>query len=155
MNVYRLAKGNFARDLTGEGARLFGGRWNHIGVPCLYSSESRALALLEYSVNIELYSIPRALCMITIDVPEDKISEVKIPSMPGNWKAASAPAETKDYGTEILSELKSLAIKIPSTIIEEEFNYLINPLHKDLSSIKIIEIVNFTYDLRIKDYGAI
>jgi len=155
MNVYRLAKGSFEKDLTGEGSRLFGGRWNHIGVPCLYSSESMALALLEYSVNIEVYSIPRALCMVTIDISEDKILEVKTPSMPGNWKAAPAPTETKDYGTSILFELKSLIIKIPSTIIEEEYNYLINPLHKDISNVKIIETVNFVYDLRIKDYGMI
>jgi RES domain-containing protein len=155
MNVYRLAKGNFAKDLTGEGSRLFGGRWNHIGIPCLYSSESRALALLEYSVNIEVNSIPRALSMVTINIPEDKILEVKTPSMPGNWKAAPAPTETKDYGTGILSELKSLIIKIPSAIIEEEFNYLINPLHKDILKVKVIEIVNFIYDLRIKDYGVI
>lgn len=155
MNIYRLAKGNFAKDLTGEGSRLSGGRWNHIGIPCLYSSESRALALLEYSVNIGFYSIPRALSMVTIDVPEDKIWEVKVLSMPSNWKAAQAPAETKDYGTGILSELKSLIIKIPSAIIEEEFNYLINPLHKDISSIKVVNIVNFVYNLRIKDYETI
>ena len=155
MKIYRLAKGNFAKDLTGEGSRLFGGRWNHIGIPCLYSSESRSLAILEYSVNIELYSIPRALSMVTIDVPEDKILEVEIPSMPGNWKAAPAPTETKNYGTGILSELKSMIIKIPSTIIEEEYNYLINPLHRDISNIKVINIVNFIYDLHIKDYGMI
>ena len=61
MKVYRLSKTKFAEDLTGEGARLNGGRWNHILTACLYTAESRALAVLEYTVNVNIDDIPRAL----------------------------------------------------------------------------------------------
>ena len=61
MVVYRLGGTKYATDLTGEGARLFGGRWNNEGTPCIYTSQSRALAILEYTVNINIDDIPRAL----------------------------------------------------------------------------------------------
>src|SRR5215213_3712747 len=106
MKVYRLANRKYAKDKTGEGAKLHGGRWNHIGTPCLYTSESRSLAILEYSVNIELFSIPRTLCIITFDIPEDSMLECSISNLPGNWTQSPAPAETKDFGTVILSAAK-------------------------------------------------
>ena len=151
MLVYRLASRKYARDTTGEGARLNGGRWNHIGTPCLYASESRALAILEYSANIELFSIPRALCLVTFDMPEDSLWECKIPSLPGNWTQAPAPTETKDFGTKLLSAVAHLVIKIPSAIVPQEFNYLINPLHPAMAKVRIAEAVDFVYDIRIKD----
>ncbi len=151
MRVYRLASRKYANDKKGEGARLHGGRWNHIGTPCLYTSESRALAILEYSVNIELFSIPRALCLITFEIPEDSLYECNISSLPGNWTEAPAPPETKEFGTKLLSELTHLVIKIPSTIVPQEFNYLINPLHPAIRKMKVIALEDFVYDIRIKD----
>src|SRR4051812_17147456 len=98
MLVYRLSRSKWADDLSGEGARLHGGRWNHIGLPCIYASESRALAVLEYTVNVGLEDIPRALSIITIDLPDKKIFTPPPAQLPGNWRESPAPASTKDFG---------------------------------------------------------
>lgn len=150
MLVYRVGNAAYAKDLTGEGARLFGGRWNHIGTPCVYSASSRALAVLEYSVNVNLALILRNLAVTTIEIPDEGIHELSIASLPGDWKDAPAPASTKDFGTLLLNKLQHLVIRIPSTVISEEFNYLINPRHARINECRVIDVKDFVYDLRIK-----
>ena len=125
MTVYRLVNSMYAKDLTGEGARLHGGRWNHTGIPCVYTSDSRSLAVLEFSVNVNVQSILRNLSMVELDIP-DHFYEVKIPALPGDWRASPAPASTKDFGSALLNAATNPVIKIPSTVIPEEFNYIIN-----------------------------
>jgi RES domain-containing protein len=151
MIVYRLAPARFANDLTGEGARLFGGRWNHPGIACLYSSESRALAVLEYSVNTGADHIPPALSIITIDTGTATIEEIPESALPPDWKATPTTSSTKDFGSEILKSSKAAIIKIPSVIITSEHNFLLNPAHSDARKFKIYELTDFNYDLRIKD----
>lgn len=150
MLVYRLGEGAYANDLKGEGARLYGGRWNHIGNPCIYTSWSRALAVLEFSVNVNLQRILRNLTMAIIEIPEDAIKTVSISALPGDWQIAPAPPSTKDFGTRLLQDLDHLVIKIPSTVIPEEFNYLINPRHPRIGDCKIKGLSDFVYDIRIK-----
>lgn len=149
MLVFRVGRTQYADDLEGSGAKLFGGRWNHIGTCCLYTSSTRALAILEYSVNINIEFIPRALSISTFEIKDKLIKKIDIKDLPGNWKKTPAPASTKDFGTELLQNLTPI-IQIPSSIIEEEYNYLINPLAKDKDAIKLIEIKDCVYDVRIK-----
>jgi len=149
MYVYRIVKSKYAADLSGEGARLFGGRWNDKGTPCLYASESRSLALLEYTVNVNVDDIPRALSLTTIEIP-DNFHELTIPELPGNWRLAPAPANTTHFGTALLKSMIAPVIKIPSAVIPEEFNYLLNPLHPDKNLFRVVGIQDFIYDLRIK-----
>jgi RES domain-containing protein len=150
MIVYRLTQSRFSRDLSGRGARLFGGRWNHVGSPCIYSSESRALAVLEFTVNTGLNEIPPALIMISIDTGSASIEEIAESRLPRGWQKSPALNSTKDFGTALLNAGKSAVIKIPSVIIPGEYNYLLNPLHKDAGKFKIIQWKDFIYDLRIK-----
>ncbi|MFT4152276.1 RES family NAD+ phosphorylase [Parafilimonas sp.] len=150
MLVYRISRAKFANDLTGEGARLFGGRWNNKLTPCIYTSESRALALLEYTVNINIDDVPRALSIITLEIPGKNMLIVKEEELPGDWKSIPAPSSTKKFGTKLLSAAKAPVIKIPSTVIHEEFNYLLNPRHADSGDFKVVEIKDFVYDMRIK-----
>lgn len=150
MIVYRIGKTKHANDLTGEGARLFGGRWNHKLNPCIYTSESRALAVLEFTVNINIEEIPRALSIATIEIPTKAIQEITEAQLPGNWKQIPAPSSTKDFGTDLLRKSKSPIFKIPSSVICEEYNYILNPLHPESSHFKIIDIKDFIYDVRIK-----
>ena len=150
MLVYRLAKAKFAKDLKGEGARLYGGRWNHPGVPCIYTSASRALALLEYTVNININDIPRALSMVTINIPDDDIKIITKARLPGNWMDKPVPEETKNFGSALFKASGQLVIQIPSVVIPDEFNYLLNPLHKRAKEFKVVEVEDFVYDVRIK-----
>ena len=150
MLVYRLGKTKFANDISGEGARLFGGRWNHKGTPCLYTAESRALAVLEYTVNVHIDDVPRALSMTVLQLPEQRLLRLSPNNLPGDWFHSPAPASTKDFGTELLKKSEYLVIQIPSVIIPEEYNYLVNPLHKDIHQVKVLSVHDFVYDVRIK-----
>lgn len=150
MIVYRLTRTKFANDLSGEGARLFSARWHKKGTTCIYTAENRSLAILEYSVNITEDDIPRALSMVSIQVPEKNILEIHRNELPGDWHLSPVPLSTKDFGTNLLESLKAAVIKIPSAVIPEEFNYILNPKHPDAALFKIMDIRDFVYDIRIK-----
>lgn len=126
MIVYRIGRTKYANDLTGEGARLNGGRWNHKLTPCVYTSESRALAVLEYTVNVNIDDIPRALSISAIDIPEKNILALTIK---GQFSI----------------------IKVPSAVLPNEYNFLLNPLHTDRSKFSIVDVQDFVFDVRIKN----
>ncbi|MEO8413107.1 MAG: RES family NAD+ phosphorylase [Ginsengibacter sp.] len=150
MKVYRIGRTQYADDVKGEGARLFGGRWNHKSIPCIYTSESRALALLEYTVNVNIKEIPRRLRIATFEIPDKGIKIISGDRLPGDWKEAPAPKSCKDFGTRLLASLSNAVFKIPSAIITEEYNFLLNPMHVAACYFTIIDIKNFVYDIRIK-----
>lgn len=149
MKVYRISRTKWAKDLSGEGARLYGGRWNRKGVPCVYTATSRSLAVLEYSVNVALDDIPRWLSMVTLEVP-DHYQDQKMAQLPGNWSESPAPSSTRELGTKWLNDCKHLLLRVPSSVIPQEFNILINPLHPELKEVKILSVEDFVYDVRIK-----
>ena len=150
MLVYRIGRTRFANDTTGEGARLFGGRWNHKLTPCIYTSESRALALLEYTANVNIEDIPRALSITTFEIETENILEIPMTDLPGNWMTSPAPSSTKDFGTILLEKKRHPIIKIPSAIVPDEFNFLINPAHSESVGFRIIDVKDFVYDVRLK-----
>lgn len=150
MIVYKIGKTKYASELTGEGARLNGGRWNHKLTACVYCSESRALAVLEYTVNVSIDDIPRALSITTIEIPDAGIHELKESDLPGNWKEIPAPSSTKDFGTNLLKAALKPVIKIPSCVITSEFNFILNPAHAESKNFRILDIRDFVYDARIK-----
>ncbi len=150
MLVYRVGKTKHANDLSGEGAKINGGRWNRKNFPCLYTSASRALSLLEYTVNVNIEDIPRALSVSTIEIPDSGILKINEASLPGDWKQVPSPSSTKDFGTHFLKAGKKAIIQIPSSIIKEEYNYLLNPAHPESRNFKIVEIRDLVYDVRIK-----
>jgi len=149
MLVYRIGKTKHAGDLSGEGAKINGGRWNHKNIPCVYTSESRALSLLEYTVNVNIENIPRALSVTTIEIPDKEILIINEKDLPGNWRSVPFPSSTQDFGSLLLKNSTIPVIKIPSSVIAEEFNYILNPLNP-ASLLKIVEIKDLVYDVRIK-----
>ena len=149
MNVYRITYTKYANDLSGEGSKLFGSRWNYPGVYCLYAAESRALAMLEFAVNTKLEDIPRTLSVITYNIP-DQFHPLSIAGLPGNWSNPKIPDDTRGLGTKLLREAKHIAIRVPSVIIHEEYNFLINPRHADIKHVTIAAIADFSFDVRLK-----
>lgn len=115
-------------------------------------AESRALAILEYSANVNIEFIPRNLSITTFEIDEEVIKSFPIKKMPGNWQETPAPFSTKDFGTKLLK--KGIPIlKLPSTIIPEENNYIINTaiLNQHPNLIKIVAVKDCVYDVRIKN----
>ena len=150
MLLYRIGATKYANDITGEGARLNGGRWNHVGIPCIYAGGSRAIVLLEYSAHVSIHNIKRALSFTTISVTDNSITELKTADLPDNWQTFPHPKETRDLGSKLLIKKTSLVIKIPSVIIPEEYIYLINPNHVRIAEVVVKEIKDYSYDLRLK-----
>jgi RES domain-containing protein len=150
MEVYHIGSKKFASQLTGEGAKLHGGRWNTIGIPCLYTADSIALCVLEYAANVSLHQMPLSLAITVYTIPEKCWKDFSINELPENWQEVPSPAETQEWGSRHFQDIKYLALKLPSVIIPSEHNYLLNPLHPDFKKVKIKEILPFTFDSRIK-----
>ncbi len=147
MKVFRLTKSKFASDLSGEGSKLYGGRWNHKGIPCVYLGSSRAMCVLEFSVHVKREEIPNDLVFVEIILPQCEILELSVNNLPKEWSELSV---SQDIGSSILKENKYLIFQVPSAIIPEEFNYILNPLHPDFSKVIIENISAFQLDNRIK-----
>jgi RES domain-containing protein len=148
MIVYRFAQKNFASDISGTGAKLYGGRWNRQGLPVLYSSEYISLALLEVLVNAVSISFLNTLQLVEIQIPADhEPKQLKLSSLKTKW------FDDLDYcqwlGSQMLQESDSLLIKCPSAIIHQENNLLINPLHKDFKKVKVRKAEDFYFDPRL------
>lgn len=151
MKVFHLGSRRFAGDLSGKGAELFGGRWNRPGTPCIYTSGSLSLSVLEYAVNNSLDRIPRALCYTVYHIPDKGHKIFSLPSLPGNWQERPVPVSTMDFGTPFLASATYLVLAFPSVIIPQEMNYLINPLHPDINQITVLEQKDFVFDPGIKE----
>lgn len=148
MIVYHLGSTKFARQLTGEGAKLHGGRWNNIGQPCIYASGAKSLCVLEYAANVSLDEMNHNLAFTAYEIPDDCWAQFETKELPAGWMELPSPDAVRAWGTKQLQ--KHLALQLPSVIVPTEFNYLLNPLHPDFKNVRIKEVEPFTFDRRIK-----
>ena len=148
--MYRISGQRFANDLSGTGARLNGGRWNSVGLSLLYAASYRSLALLEILVHTTNNYVPDDLRLITIEIPDTiLIKEILHEEISDELNRKKAQAQFQTIGDKWIKSQTSLILKVPSVIIPEEFNYLINPLHKDFHKVKIKETKLFRFDERL------
>lgn len=149
MHVWRLAKRKYSL-LDGEGARLFGGRWNSKGKAVVYTAHSLSLGLLEQFVRIDPDNLPEDFASFKIEIP-DTISTktIEYNQFPKDWRNVERSTWFKEQGDTWLDKLESAVLIVPSVIIPQENHYLINPLHSDSKKIKIKEINDFSLDLRL------
>ena len=147
MIVYRICGEAHNEDITGTGSKLFGGRWNSKGIAMLYVSEHISLSVLEMLVhsNFKDFSIP--LSLLKISLPETTlINDIKIAKLKIDWQEDIS--YTKFIGNEFIKSNTNLVLKVPSAVVNEENNLLINPLHKDFKKVKITEVKTFRTDKR-------
>ena len=147
MIVYRLSKGQYANDLSGKGAELVGGRWNSRGNAMLYTSQSIALCVTEIAVHVPLGILPKDYQLIHIEIPDEDLLEMK--RLPKDWQSFPHSNSTQMIGDKFLKEHKHLVFKVPSAAVQGEFNFLINPRHKNFNQIKIVELEDFNFDERL------
>jgi RES domain-containing protein len=134
--LYRVAPEKYALDLSGEGARLAGGRWNPKLRPALYTSEHPSLALTETLPSFSLEILPLALCLVTLTVADDiSILNITCEDLPPDWNAYPPPASTVAMGKRWLTQGEYAALKVPSTRgpVGKCWNFVLNPLHPELS----------------------
>jgi RES domain-containing protein len=148
MLLYRIARTPYA-DLSGDGARLYGGRWNSEGKQMVYLASSRSLAVLEALAHLSPINIPDDCCMMVIETPDDAVAELDANMLPKDWYGYPEKNILKQIGNRFLLEKKYLLFKVPSAIVNEEYNYLLNPLHTDAGKVKIISKQPFNFDARL------
>ena len=149
MILYRIAKCVYVNDLSGTGARLYGGRWNSVGRPMVYLASSRALAVLEVLVHLSPTIFPGEFCLAEFEIPDDSILNVDIKQLPVNWQDPSPPSELKQIGDNFLKLQQHLLLKVPSVIVTNDFNYLLNPLHAEAGKIRLLKQEPFSFDERL------
>jgi RES domain-containing protein len=148
MIVYRICNALYSDDLSGTGAKMFGGRWNSKGVAMLYVSQHISLAVVEMLVHNQFKDFTIELSLLHISFPDTlEIKEVKHNKMKTDW--------TEDYGytqfmgDNFIQSATHAILKIPSAVITEENNYIINPMHADFKKLKITDITSFRTDKRL------
>ncbi|AUN29797.1 RES family NAD+ phosphorylase [Niveispirillum cyanobacteriorum] len=136
---WRICRAPFA-DLSGEGARLYGGRWNQPGLPLVYLAETAALAVLEVRVHLDLSPdlLPDdyVLCEVSLTgVPVERVTEL--------------PADTAIFGTDWLRSARTAVLSVPSLIVPESRNLLLNPGHPEANGARITGSRAFSFDRRL------
>lgn len=141
-----------ADDLSGEGAQRSGGRWNRVGTALVYTSSSIALACLETMVHLGSDDLPLNRYLVRIDVPDRIWSDAERfdPALNVGWDAVPTGKVSLDAGDTWARSLRSALLVVPSAIVPEEANVLINPGHGDTSQVRARKMRRWTYDARLK-----
>lgn len=148
MIAYRLATSQYADDISGEGASIYGGRWNPVGIKALYTSQNISLCILEILARTQIKINPVSYQLVILDFPVNALTEIKNSQLKAGWK--DHVEYTQWVGEEFLKDDKSLVMQIPSAIVERENNFILNPLHKDFTKVKILEIEALNLDERLR-----
>lgn len=153
MIVWRIAADTpayEAHDLSGRGAQMHGGRWNRPGRAVVYASSSIALAALETLVHLNAGGLPLNRYLVAIEVPERLwAARAVLSDLPVGWDAIPEGRVSLDLGDAWLRGAASAVLQVPSVVVPEEFNVLINPMHPDAGSIKAVKRRAWRYDGRV------
>lgn len=154
MFLYGVAPELYAGDLSGEGARLFGGRWNPKGMAAVYIAESASQALLEYLPHFQETCAPPDLVLVTIKAPDTlPIQEITEESLPANWNARPPVPATAMLGEKWLKERSFVGLRVPSVMLPygKAWNLILNPQHPEFSDIRVTEIISLALDPRLRE----
>jgi RES domain-containing protein len=138
MRFFRLVRlPDQARAFDGEGARLYPGRWNPPGVAVVYASQSLALAMLEVLVHLDFRHAPPSQHGFAINVPDTLIEAFDETSLPAHWREHRHRPETQAIGGEWAASLRTPALLVPSVLVPDEKNVVLNPRHPDFANLVI------------------
>ena len=151
LSVFRICQAKHAASaFDGEGARRFGGRWTSRGTKVVYTSASLALATLETLVNLQDRETLLEYSYVSADVPPELILAVEeFRLLPSNWSTSPASTDIQRIGDDWATDGASAVLRVPTSIIPLEYNFLINPVHPDFDQIKVGKAVRFPFDSRL------
>ena len=141
-----------ADDLSGAGAKSTGGRWNATGDPLVYTSETQALACLETVVHLNAGGLPLNRYLVSVTIPKAVWADARTEtpgSLPVGWDADPSGRASIQFGTAWIRSVASALLRVPSVIVPDEYNVLINPLHPDSKAIVAVKIRKWLYDPRL------
>ena len=150
MRCWRIASRKWALDTRCEGARLHGGRWNPVGLPALYAGATIELCALEKFVHLAGVIHP-PLVLVAIDIPDRLVPGRRIEpaDLPPDWAELPIAAAAQAYGRQWLQAAQELALLLPSAIIPEATNLLVNPAHLAYDEVRLSAVRDFGFDARM------
>jgi RES domain-containing protein len=149
MRVWRVARRAYAA-LDGEGARRAGGRWNSPGLPAVYTSSALSLCVLELLVHTDPDLVPQDLRAFEIDCPASlPVDILDVATLPSNWRQIPSHPACRALGDAWLKRANHALLAVPSAVVPEELNYLINPAHPGAVHIKVVRSRAFSFDPRL------
>ncbi|MBE8970163.1 RES family NAD+ phosphorylase [Nostocales cyanobacterium LEGE 12452] len=150
MQIYRIASTSHIRDLSGYGAAAYGGRWNDVGRAVVYTGSSIALSAWEVRVHLHNNILPRddLYSVVFLTIPDSAVIDVGL--LESDWKVNQA--YTRYLGHQWLDEGKHLCLRVPSSIVHFEYNYLLNPAHPMMKDVVINGVEPFIFDPRTFSY---
>ena len=150
MEVFRISKSAHS-NLEGLGGLYYPGRWHEVGYKVIYTAQHRSLAALEYLVHLSSTSFLQTDFVIsTIYIPDKtQFETVSNKTLSNGWANIQKVGTTRRMGTDFLKNKIGLYLKVPSAVIEDEFNYILNPNHPDMKNCRIINAKPFQFDDRL------
>lgn len=150
MKAWRITQQKHARSaFSGEGARLYGGRWNSVGVPLVYVAQSQSLAVLEMLVHLDAPALLKKYVFLEMVFDASLVLDLDPSSLPKNWQSDPVPAAVQAIGDRWLLSGDSAVLRVPSALVPEESNFLLNPLHPDFAKINVSRPQLFRFDPRL------
>lgn len=165
IKAFRIVQNQHAQDsisingvkvpdaFSGCGAKTFGGRWNNKGIPVVYAAGSQSLAILEVVVHVESESMLKNFSLFEVSFDESLVTALPMDQWPDDWRNDPAPSACGDIGDLWVQNQDSLILQVPSSIVSDTPNFLINPNHPDLHKLKIDGPFPYPIDPRIKRTG--
>lgn len=151
MIVYRISNELYKEDISGNGAAIYGSRWNSKNIKVLYTGEYISLSILESLVHLRNVDIPEKQYLLTIQIPAVEFRDIKLSKLKDGWQFH--PGYTQWIGDQFINGMESLVLKVPSAVVLQEHNFLINPLHKDFKKVKIVTSELLELDKRLLQTG--
>jgi RES domain-containing protein len=147
---WRIVPANQATSaFDGEGARLYGGRWNSVGIAVVYGSQHKSLGALEVRVHIDTTRKSKGYKCFAFQFDQNLMEVFPANSLPKDWQQEPPPPSLQQLGDAWVQSARSPILAVPSVIIPDELNYLLNPKHPDFAKIKIDNPTDFTFDPRL------
>ena len=146
--AWRITKRKHVKAaFSGGGAREYGGRWNSPGIAIVYTAQTQSLAVLEMLVHMDGPELIQRYALIGVEIEESFVSEPS--DLPRNWRADPAPVELRRIGDEWVEGAASAVLRVPSTLVSAESNFLLNPAHPDFRKLVIGDPASFHFDQRL------
>jgi RES domain-containing protein len=147
MIVYRISNELYKEDISGNGAAINGARWNSQNIRMLYTGEYISLCILESLVHLRNQDIPVRQYLLTIQIPDGEHQDILVTKLKSNWQQHTSYSQW--IGDQFISGGQRLILKVPSVVVPQEHNFLINPLHKDFKKVKLVNTELLELDKRL------
>ena len=148
--AWRIAKRSRAASaFDGEGARLYGGRWNSPGHALVYTAENVSLAALELLVHLHGSALLASYSLRPATFAAALVTRIELAALPASWNGYPAPLRLRELGDAWIAHGKSAVLEVPSAVVPSEKNYLLNPAHRDFAKIALGPAQRFAFDRRL------